>query len=233
VLFLLIGKDVMLTNNVADIRQEFIRMLKDKEFVIDKSGVKLLEIRGANFHANELKIFGEYNEDYLKRELDWYDSQSLNVNDIPGGPPTIWKQVASTRGRINSNYGWCIYSQENWRQYDNVLQELIKQPTSRRASMIYTRPRMWHDYNTEGMNDFMCTNAVQYAIRDNMLHAYIQMRSNDAVFGYKNDVVWQWEVLARLEADLIKSGMTDVKTGGVFWNASSLHVYERHFHLVV
>jgi len=228
-----IGKDAMLTNKTDDIRKEFVRMLRDEEFVVDKSGVKLLEIRGANFVADEWTIFGEYNEDYLKREVAWYDSQSLNVNDIPGGPPTIWRQVASERGRINSNYGWCIYSQENWRQYDNVLQELLKQPTSRRASMIYTRPRMWHDYNREGMNDFMCTNAVQYSIRDNFIHAYVQMRSNDAVFGYKNDVIWQWEVLTRLKDDLVKNGMTDLQSGGVLWNASSLHVYERHFHLVV
>jgi thymidylate synthase len=92
---------------------------------------------------------------------------------------------------------------------------------------------MWHDYNREGMNDFMCTNAVQYSIRDNFIHAYVQMRSNDAVFGYKNDVIWQWEVLTRLKDDLVKSGMTDLQSGGVLWNASSLHVYERHFHLVV
>ena len=89
-----------------DIRQEFARLYQKSEFVIDKSGVKTIEIVGASFWANSSLIFGAVNEEYVQRELDWYKSQSLNVNDIPGGPPAIWKQVADSEGYINSNYGW-------------------------------------------------------------------------------------------------------------------------------
>jgi len=211
---------------VADIRAEFISQLQAEKFVIDKTGCKMLEIVGAQFLANADSIFGTVNWDYVRREIKWYESMSLSVDAIPGGPPEVWKSVADADGMINSNYGWCVWHCDNGYQYKNVLQELKTNPWSRRAVMIYTRPKMWEDYCIMGRSDFMCTNAVQYLLRDGDLHAVVQMRSNDVVFGYKNDRAWQSYILNKLAGDL------DVRTGDLIWNVGSLHVYERHFHLV-
>jgi Straboviridae dCMP hydroxymethylase len=189
-------------------------------------GNRTIELVGASFTASEPTIFGALDMGYLKREEAWYDSMSRNVNDIPGGAPAVWKAVASKDGTINSNYGFCVYSPENGGQFDKVIAELRKSPESRRAVIIYTRPSMWEEYNLDGRSDFMCTNAVQYLIRKGVVHACIQMRSNDAVFGFKNDRFWQQTVLERLAAQL------GLPSGDLFWNAGSLHVYERHFYLV-
>jgi thymidylate synthase len=213
-------------NFVEDIRREFLDLLEVEDFVTDKTGVKMLEIVGASFVADEPSIFGKVNEDYVQRELEWYKSMSLSVNDIPGGPPAIWKQVCDNNGYINSNYGWCIWSGANCWQYENVLGELRKNPESRRATMIYTRPNMWYDYNHNGRSDFMCTNAVQYLIRKSRLDCVVQMRSNDVVFGYKNDYAWQKHVLDQLSTEV------GVPPGDIHWNVGSLHVYERHFDLI-
>lgn len=213
-------------NNVNTIREEFKWLLANEFYVEDKSGVKLLEIVNASFIADEPSIFGKPNHSYIEREIEWYKSMSLNVNDIPGETPAVWKQVATPDGRINSNYGWCIWSRENGEQYNNVLHELRQKPTSRRATMIYTRPSMWVDYSRDGMSDFMCTNAVQYVIRDQALHAIVQMRSNDVFYGYRNDYAWNEHVLKMLSYDL------DVSPGIIYWNVGSLHVYERNFNLV-
>jgi len=209
---------------VEDIREYFIRELQSERFVTDKTGVKTIEMIGASFEADEPSIFGDVNDDYIQRELEWYKSESLYVDDIPGITPAIWKKVASTEGKINSNYGWAIYSEDNGLQYLNVFDELTKNPNSRRAVMIYTRPTMWSDYNHNGMSDFMCTNAVQYMIRDGQLVAVVQMRSNDVVFGYRNDYAWQKYVADQLTKDL---GL-DVEPK-IIWNVGNLHVYERHF----
>ena len=217
---------MLLRNNVADIREYFRLAKAEDNYVTDKSGVKMLEFISASFVADEPAIFGKVNQDYVDRELAWYKSQSLNVNDIPGGPPAIWKQVADKEGFINSNYGWCIWSPMNGNQYNNAVAELKNYPDSRRAVMIYTRPSMWNKYNINGMSDFMCTNAVQYVIRHSQVHAIVQMRSNDVVFGYKNDYAWQKHVLDLVAADL------DVPAGVILWNAGSLHVYSRHFDLI-
>ena len=217
---------MLLRNNVADIREYFQLAKAEDSYVTDKSGVKMLELISASFVADEPAIFGKVNQDYVDRELAWYKSQSLNVNDIPGGPPAIWKQVADKEGFINSNYGWCIWSPMNGNQYNNAVAELKNYPDSRRAVMIYTRPSMWNKYNINGMSDFMCTNAVQYVIRHGQVHAIVQMRSNDVVFGYKNDYAWQKHVLDLVAADL------DIPAGIILWNAGSLHVYSRHFNLI-
>ncbi len=212
-------------DTVKDIQDYFSQALKHEKFVTDKSGVKTIEMINACFEADKPYIIREPNEDYIKREIEWYESQSLWVQDIPGECPAIWKAVASNLGVINSNYGWLAYSDDNWNQYNNVLKELNKNPESRRANMIYTRPAIWHDYNIDGMSDFICTNNVQYFIRDDYLVTSVYMRSNDAIFGYNNDLAWQTHVRDKLLEDLD----CIYGAGQIYWNVGSLHVYERHF----
>lgn len=216
----------MKQHRVIDIRNQLQHELHHSNFVTDKTGVKTIEIVGATFIADEEAIFGKVNWDYVHREEAWYNSQSLNVNDIPGEVPANWKAVADKDGFINSNYGWAIWSEANGNQYQHVIDELRRNPDSRRAVMIYTRPEMWHDYNLNGRSDFMCTNGVQYLVRGGKVHCCVQMRSNDAVFGYKNDRAWQDHVLSKVAEEI------QVAKGNIYWHVGSLHVYERHFHLV-
>ncbi len=215
-----------------NIRDQFIDLYNKKDYVTDKTGVKTLEIVGASFTADEACIFGTPNDEYIKREIDWYLSESLYVYDIPEKTPEIWKQISSTKGKINSNYGHLIFSKENHKQYNHVCQQLLCDPNSRRAVMIYQRPTMHDDFSVDGMSDFICTNAVQYMVRDNALHAVVQMRSNDVVFGYRNDYAWQKFVLDRLVKDLNDFGENTYSAGDITWQVGSLHVYERHFKFI-
>lgn len=211
---------------VGNMRNLFKSKFLKNDFVIDKTGVKMLEIVGMSFVADEETIFGEVNHEYVKREIDWYNSQSLNVYDIEPPVPKIWEQVADKDGNINSNYGYLVFSEENGNQYKRVLEELKAHPFSRRAIMIYTRPNIWNEYNFNGMSDFICTNAVSYLIRNNKLHAHVQMRSSDGWAGYRNDRAWQKYILYKLSRDL------NIPMGDIYWTASSLHLYERQFYLV-
>lgn len=217
--------------SVHDIRHRFAQLYKRNKFVTDKSGVKTVEIINANFITTESSIFGAVNNEYVSREIRWYEGQSLNVNDIPGGTPAIWKQVADKDGFINSNYGWCVFSAENNHQFANAVAELENNPDSRRAIMIYTRPEMWGDHTKNGRSDFMCTNTVQYLVRDNIVHSIVNMRSNDAWAGYRNDYAWQFYVLSMFVNKLNARGNT-YRIGNIHWNAGSLHIYERQFYLI-
>lgn len=212
--------------NVSYMRQMIIDKYLSEDFVIDKTGVKTVEVIGATFIADEDYIIRKPAYAYIERELEWYKSQSLNVNDIPGETPQIWKSVASTEGKINSNYGWCIYSEENGNQYKHVQRELRNNPNSRRATMIYNRPSMHLDYNRDGMSDFMCTYANTFYVRDNKLVSHYLMRSNDAVFGYNNDYAWAKYVQNQLAEDL------GIEVGELIWTASNFHVYQRHFNFI-
>lgn len=213
-------------NTVSDIRNLFAEKYVKEEFEIDKTGVKTVDIIAAQFIADEDHIFGTPNQDYIEREKKWYISKSLNVHDIPGETPKIWLQVADPSGYINSNYGWCIFSEENGKQYNNCVKELRRNASTRRAAMIYNRPSMWFDYNLNGRSDFMCTYGVQFFIREDTLIAYVLMRSNDAIFGYNNDYAWHRWVLDKVARDL------RIEQTKMIWTSGSLHVYERHFPLI-
>ena len=140
--------------------------------------------------------------------------------------PAAWKATANEHGEINSNYGRLIFDDKYYRQFDNVINELSNNPDTRRASMIYTRPSIWVEFDENGKNDFICTNSVTYYIRDGKLNCVVQMRSNDVIFGYKNDYAWQKYVLEKV------AQATDSIEGDIVWQVQNLHVYERHFHLV-
>lgn len=198
-----------------------------------------IELIGESFIADEPTIFGKPNQEYIERELEWYLSGSLNVNDIPGGAPKIWKQVATPNGEINSNYGFLFFSEENGSQIEHVVKHLLSDPNTRRATAVYTRPTIHQDWNRDGMTDFICTNAVQYLLRDRKLDVVVQMRSNDVVFGYRNDYAWhkycQQVVVDDLNHhwNMIWDGVdSQITPGRIIWNAASLHVYERHFRLL-
>lgn len=217
---------IAVNNRVSDVRSWFRALKQCNDYVTDKTGCRVLETIGATFVADEETIFGSVNRDYVSREIAWYRSMSRNVNDIPGDTPTAWKACATPDGIINSNYGHLIWSTENHNQYQHVLAELRRAPDSRRAEMIYTRPSMWEDYNRDGMSDFVCTDSVQYFIRDGKLIACVRMRSNDIWAGYRNDRAWQKHVQDTLASDL------NVPSGDLIWHVGSLHCYERNFYLL-
>lgn len=219
----------MMNKSLDDIREHFANELFYRNFTIDKTGAKTIELLGASFKATENALFGIPNEEYIEAELRWYESQSTNIYDIYGSatePPQAWKYSANDDGEINSNYGKLIFSEEYSDQYNNTFQELKSNPDSRRAIMIYNRPSMHYEFNEEGKNDFICTNAVTYYIRDNKLNCVVQMRSNDVIFGFRNDYAWQAYVLANLAIDL------QIEVGDIYWQVQNLHVYERHFYIV-
>lgn len=213
-----------------DIRKILIEKYKAGDFrYLYNGAVKTVEIQHAHFLADKDWIIREPNYEYADREIEWYDSQSLAVKDIPGKTPIIWEQCADKEGMINSNYGWCVYSTQNFMQYQNCLNSLLKDNHTRQAVMIYNRPSMQYEFNMNDKHDFMCTFSTQVFLNDNKLDYIVNMRSNDAVFGYDNDARWHIEVQKRMCKDLTEKLNREIIPGDLIWNAGSLHVYERHF----
>jgi hypothetical protein len=66
-------------------------------------------------------------------------------------------------------------------------------------------------------------NEINNMIRNGELIAIVQMRSNDVVFGYRNDYAWQKHVIDKLAAELNIIGTK------IIWHVGNPHVYERHF----
>jgi thymidylate synthase len=227
---------------VAFTATRLYELIDNEHFVVDKNGGKTVELidhrlvfkpaLGPNINLYDMR---KTPEKYVQQELDWYLSQDLSI--FPKmAHVKIWNDVATKNDKqeINSNYGWCVFSNENHNQYEHCLKELIANKATRRAVMLYTRPSMWEDWQREGMRDFICTDGVQCFIRDNRLTYIVKQRSCDFIFGLFNDYAWHQYVCMKLLRDLKEIGHYDLLEEDVeiIYHPFSLHVYERHFDLV-
>ena len=210
-----------------DIRDEFIELFKEKSFT--ESGT--LEIVGSSFIVNDFKIFGTISEDYANREHDWYISQSLNVNNIEGEVPKIWRDIADSKGFINSNYGFLALSSENGSQFYNAIKSLQNDKSSRQAIMVYTRPSIHVDAFVDGRRDFICTNTQQFILRNDMLNLIVNQRSCDAIYGFRYDMRWASYLLDEAIA-ILKNSYPNLVRGELILQTGSLHIYPRHFKLI-
>ena len=220
--------------NTNDIKQQLINLYQNKEFRETKNGVKTIELQAVQFEADKDYIIRKPNYDYAKREIEWYESQSLNVYDIPGKVPEIWKQCADINGDIVSNYGWMIWSKENGSQYANCIWQLVNDPATREAVMIYNRPSMHVDSIANHRHDFCCTYAVQCFLNKSNKNTYnlsyiVYQRSCDAVFGFNNDILWHKHVQNKMCIELSDKLNCEILPSNIIYHCGSLHVYERHW----
>lgn len=179
-----------------------------------------------------LHIFRDIPMSYLEKEHEWYMSQDLSIkgwmDDIK-----IWQFCASKddKQEINSNYGWCVFSEANGNQYENCLKKLQADPNSREAMLIYTRPSIHHDAVENGKHDFICTNYSHFFIRNNRLEMIHSQRSCDCVHGLSFDFPWSCFVYQMLYEEL-RHTYPDLKVGLIHYHIDSLHVYDRNENLL-
>ena len=164
----------------------------------------------------------KFNVRYALLEFMWYLSQDQNVRNI-GKAASTWKDIASVDGLVHSNYGVCLHN--GW---DRVVNELVRFPESRRAVIALNQPDT--DY---GMKDVPCTMFVQFFVRDDKLHLIWNMRSSDFAFGFCNDVAVGMLFLQMMRNELMeRTDIPWIGLGSFTYNATSLHCYEPHWHLL-
>ena len=166
-----------------------------------------------------------FNVDYAITEWLWYLSRNPKVNNI-GKLANIWNLIKDDSGECESNYG-CYLLGDQW---EWVKAELIKDKDSRRASLAINQPY----HKGKNVNDYPCTQYLQFFIRDRKLHLSVNMRSNDAVFGFCNDVftfcMFQQLMLNDLNANLPAD--QQIELGNYFHHAGSFHLYKNHWEML-
>ena len=158
-----------------------------------------------------------WNPEYAEAEWQWYltgDPRISTLGDIYGKVPEIWKRMADENGQVNSNYG---YQWERARQLENVVEMLIKNPSTRQACISIYDGKEISDY----ASDTPCTYAVQFTILDNRLNMCVTMRSNDLWFGFCNDQ-YCFSKLQQLVSERLK-----LKTGTYYHFVHNLHLYNK------
>ncbi len=131
-----------------------------EDFVIDKSGVKTVELIAPRIVLTDFTdghiIYDKKKtpSKYVLQEHLWYNSHELNINQVSN--VEIWNKVCDTNKEINSNYGNLVYSRNNFSQFDHALKTLKNHKESRQGIIIYTRPSIHLEWNSLGASDFLC-----------------------------------------------------------------------------
>ena len=77
----------------------------------------------------------KWSEEYAEAEWQWYlsgDPKVSTLGDIYGKVPEIWKRMADSNGKVNSNYG---YQWERNNQLSHVVSMLKANPDTRQATI--------------------------------------------------------------------------------------------------
>ncbi|MCZ4298364.1 thymidylate synthase [Henriciella marina] len=154
-------------------------------------------------------------------EFCWHSSGSDSVDAI-AYYASAWRDTSDDGAHIaESCYGAKVFadsaSDDQWRAVVNMLKHDIN---SRRACITLARPLSSLDVNAK---DLSCTTSCQFMVRSGCVHCFVTMRSNDAIWGLPYDVFFFSMLQERLALEL------GCKLGKYYHQASSLHLYERHY----
>jgi thymidylate synthase len=135
-----------------------------------------------------------------------------------------WKDFSDDGLTIRGScYGNKIFSTDEQPNKWQKLINLLKQdPHSRRAVLALLDNYLSLSLDSK---DISCTSTIQFLIRQNKLHAIVNMRSNDAIWGLPYDVFLFTMIQEKLASEL------SIELGTYTHIAGSMHVYERHLDL--
>jgi thymidylate synthase len=154
----------------------------------------------------------------------------------------FWDQIRNSgdfdeyeQGTINSNYGNRLFGHalpaafwegriQPINQWRETVELLAKDKDTRQAIMNIHVPSDRH----EGNKDVPCTLTLQWFIRENKLHLIVNMRSNDVILGFTNDV-FQFTMLQECMLLNLRETYPELTLGQYYHNAGSMHLYDRHF----
>jgi thymidylate synthase len=173
--------------------------------------------------ANERK----FKIDYALQEVIWYLSRNRSIKEI-GESAKIWKMIADSRQEVESNYGtyiWNDHPEFQESQFDWIIKELTADLTSRKAVLNINS----HSHKYKNQKDLPCTISISFLVRDNALNMFVNMRSNDLIFGWCNDI-FAFSFIQQLVYNELKQIYPNLGLGEYYHSATSLHVYEKHYH---
>ncbi len=226
-------------NNFSDIYSNILQDLIDPtkiEHVSSPRYQKINENLNVCFELNDPKSClyhnvrrsSQYN--YIAAEIIYY---FMGRNDLKfiEKYAKFWKHIANSDDTINSAYGYLIFKKLNLSgisQWQWALESLEKDKDTRQAFMHFNLP----DHQYFSNKDQVCTLSAIFHIRENKLNFTVNMRSNDAVLGLPTDVAF-FCLLQQQMLKHLKVKYPELKLGKYTHFVNSMHIYEKHFQLVM
>jgi hypothetical protein len=225
-------EDIMLHRNSID---DVVLALASAP-IDDRTGNRVLY--SVDWVADQDSMIGNVNPDWVRRELDWFFSGSDELDNMEPPVPALFKACAGTDGKVNSAYGYILFGEGDRLPkppslFHRVVDTFQREGLGTRHAVAIISDRDIHNlahYN--GRNDFICTNALNFMVdAENRLHIIAQMRSMDAVFGYRADYS-MWDALMEFLLGNLEHTYPELKRGTITFQVANLHVYPRHFQLL-
>lgn len=188
--------------------------------------------------ADKPSMIGARNEDWVRRELAWFNSGSNSLNDMEPPVPSAFQACAGPDNRVNSAYGHILFGKGEELPpqptlFNRVVDTFLNEGKATRHAVAIITDRDIHNLaKKNGRKDFICTNALNFMIdHEDKLHIVAQMRSMDAVWGYRADYSMWDDLMERLLGEL-SMVYPELTRGDITFQVANLHVYPRHFALL-
>lgn len=218
---------------LADVYKKVLYdVLNNFEYVSKPRGLEvreilncIIEIEEPNFNLfkNEVRSTPEK---YCAAEILWYFSGTKDCEFIENYA-SLWKKLKNEKNEVNSAYGYLIFNEQNedeYTQYEWVIESLKKDKDSRQAFMHFNRP--YHQY--DGNKDQVCTLNAIFHIRDNKLNMTLGMRSSDIILGFATDFLF-FNILHQQVYLHLKKYYKNLKMGTYTHISHSMHLYSNNY----
>lgn len=219
--------DYHYTNNGIALRNLYRRTM-DHGHMVSPRGLNIMEQLDAQITVHPSYPFNpfkarKYNVDYFVQEMRWKLGAS-RLDDTIKQHAKMWESVQNPDGSFNSNYGQYWFGDQMGLM--KAVMELIRDQDSRRAVI----PMLRDGHLSPETKDTVCTEAITFHIRGDLLMASVHMRSSDQIFGLGTDIP-TFAVLMHLAHGLLKPSYPYLRVGTMTITAASSHIYEQHFQM--
>jgi thymidylate synthase len=175
-------------------------------------------------------------KNYIDQEVILFDQGNNNSDGQMSKLSKVWEMISNDDGTINSNYGLMVYymadagnlqhqpEQGLINQWEWAKNRLVERADTGQAYLHFNRP--CHQWTKN--RDQPCTIFIQFIIRNDQLHLFGFMRSNDLIYGTPYNISYFIRLMHRMIVEL-KPHYPNLRIGNYTHNATSLHIYKRNF----
>ena len=225
-------------NSFAEVYEKSMDMLLNKyEYASKPRGLEVRECLNVGLYIEDpSKNLFKYDDKtltlptgYVKKEMALYLRATNDAKDFSKASG-FWDNIKTKKGTINSAYGNLIFNKslkDGRSQFDWAFDCLKNDKDSRQSFMRFNNTS--HQY--DGNKDVPCTFIMSFHIRNNKLHATVQMRSNDIIKGTTYDIP-SFILFQRLMLLRLREVYHDLEMGTYTHMNSSFHLYSTDFELV-
>jgi thymidylate synthase len=207
-------------NTIDDLLRSILECIWEFGEPVEARKGSFLEIRGLLLELTNPRARLSRSESRGKSfsclgELCWYLSGSDGTGFVSYYIPLY--EISDEGGKVYGAYGPRLFAA--WKgtsQFENLIELLKLHPTSRRGVL-----QLFDSVDLVGDHlEVPCTCSLQFINRDNRLHLFVYMRSNDAIKGLTHDI-FCFTMLQEIVARRLGTEM-----GSYYHTVGSLHLYD-------